>query len=71
MDGTGFYHFAMKCALGHKDYFSDLIEPNAERLQMYENEALESLERQRKIEASDEVGFDEYLQKYFSEQGCC
>lgn len=70
-DGTGFYHFAMKCALGHKDYFSDLIEPNAERLQMYENEALESLERQRKIEASDEVGFDEYLQKYFSEQGCC
>lgn len=70
-DGTGFFHFAMKCALGHKDYFSDLIEPNAERLQMYENEALESLERQRKIEESDEVGFDEYLQKYFSEQGCC
>lgn len=70
-DGTGFFHFAMKCALGHKDYFSDLIEPNAERLQMYENEALESLERQRKIEESDEIGFDEYLQKYFSEQGCC
>lgn len=70
-DGTGFFDFAMKCALGHKEYFSDLVNLNDDRLQLYENEAVESLERQRKIEASDEISFDEYLEQYFSEQGCC
>ena len=70
-DGSGFFHFAMKCATGHKEYFSALANLEGERLQLYENEAAESLERQRQIEASDEVSFDEYLQQYFSSQGCC
>jgi len=70
LDGTGFFHFAMKCALGHKEYFSDLIHLTEDRLRLYENEAVESLERQRQIEAADEVSFDEYLEQYFSEQGC-
>ncbi len=70
-DGTGFYHFAMKCALGHKEYFADLAKMSADRLQLYQNEAVESMERQREIEAADVIDFDEYLQQYFSEQGCC
>ena len=61
----------MKCALGHKEYFSELEELSSNRLELYAKEATESIERQRKIEASDEISFDDYLQQYFSEQGCC
>jgi len=70
-DGTGFFHFAMKCALGHKEYFSDLAELGDDRLQLYDEEAVESLQRQKKIEASDVIKFDEYLKQYYSDQGCC
>jgi glutamate--cysteine ligase len=69
-DGTGFYHFAMKCAVGHKEYFSDLVDLDDERLQLYATEAADSLARQRAIEAADQIGFDEYLEQYFSDQGC-
>jgi glutamate--cysteine ligase len=68
--GTGFFDFAMQCAIGHKDYFLALADLNDERLQLYEKEAAESLERQRAIEASDDVSFDEFLDQYFSDQGC-
>jgi glutamate--cysteine ligase len=68
---TGFYHFAMDRALGHKEYFSELAELGKERLALYEDEASSSIQRQREIEAGDEIGFDEYLEQYFSEQGCC
>jgi glutamate--cysteine ligase len=70
-DGTGFFHFAMKCALGHKEYFADLAALTDDQLHLYEDEASESIRRQQEIEASDEVSFDEYLLQYFSEQGCC
>jgi glutamate--cysteine ligase len=70
LDGTGFFHFAMKCALGHKEYFSDLVQLTEDRLRLYENEVVESVERNRNIEAADEISFDEYLEKYYSEQGC-
>lgn len=70
-DGMGFFHFAMKCALGHKEYFADLAELSEARMQIYEHEVIESIERQRKIEASDKISFDEYLQQYYSEHGCC
>jgi len=68
---TGFFHFAMQCALGHKSYFAEIEGLSEERLQIYTSEATESVERQREIEASDEISFDEYLEQYFSEQGCC
>ncbi len=70
-DGTGFFQFALKCAVGHKGYFSELVQLDGERLQFYETEAAESLERQIEIESADQVSFDEYLARYFSEQGCC
>ena len=70
-DDVGFFHFAMDCAVGHKAYFSELAALDDDRLLVYEREAEASIERQRAIEASDEIGFDEYLQRYFSEQGCC
>lgn len=69
--GTGFFHFAMKSAVGHKEYFAALEKPGDDRLKMYEQEVRESLERQRAVEQADEMGFDAYLEKYFSDQGCC
>ncbi len=68
---TGFYHFAMERALGHKDYFLDLEPLSDDRLAIYEEEAADSIERQNNIEAADEMSFDEYLEQYFSEDGCC
>ena len=68
---TGFFHFAIETARGHKEYFSEL-EPLADkRLQIYTDEARQSIEKQMQIEASDDMNFDEYLRQYFSEQGCC
>ncbi|MGI9261800.1 MAG: glutamate--cysteine ligase [Woeseiaceae bacterium] len=69
-NGTGFYHFAMEQARGHKAYFQSLASLEAERLQVYTNEAADSIEKQKQIEQSDEISFDEYLEKYYSEQGC-
>jgi glutamate--cysteine ligase len=68
--GAGFYHFAMERALGHKDYFLDLEPLSGDRLAIYADEAKSSIERQQSIEAADEISFDEYLEQYFSEDGC-
>lgn len=67
---TGFYHFAMEQARGHKNYFKSLAALDKERLQIYTAEAAESIAKQKQIEESDEISFDEYLEKYYSEQGC-
>jgi glutamate--cysteine ligase len=69
--GTGFYHFAMNSAVGHKEYFAALAALEDDRLKVYTDEAAASVQRQREVEASDEIGFDDYLKQYFSEQGCC
>ena len=70
-NNVGFFHFAMDCALGHKEYFSDLAALDKDRLALYEDEAAASIARQRDIEAADDIDFDEYLRRYYSEQGCC
>jgi glutamate--cysteine ligase len=69
-NGTGFYHFAMGQAVGHKEYFAALAPLEDERQAIYVDEAEASLRRQAEIEASDTMSFDEYLEQYYSEQGC-
>jgi len=69
--GLGFFEFALESARGHKEYFAALAPLDGDRLRIYEDEAVASIERQRQIEASDTMNFDDYLEKYFSEQGCC
>lgn len=66
----GFYHFAMERARGHKEYFSSLTDLDDERLHLYTDEANASLARQAEVEQSDEISFDEYLERYYSDQGC-
>jgi len=67
---TGFYHFAMERARGHKAYFQSLASLEEQRLQIYTTEAADSLAKQKQIEDADQISFDEYLEKYYSEQGC-
>jgi glutamate--cysteine ligase len=70
-NGVGFYHFAMAQAERHRDYFQSLEGLEPARLDVYTKEAETSHVRQREIEAADVMTFDDYLAKYFSEQGCC
>ena len=67
---AGFFQFAMNSAHGHKEYFSSLVSLEKERLEIYENEASQSIERQSEIEARDEVSFEDYLANYYSQDGC-
>lgn len=64
--GCGFFEFAMQAARGHKDYFQALAPLNAERLRHFEVEAGDSHRRQKDIEDSDTLSFEEYLANYFS-----
>jgi len=69
-NGTGFYHFAMAMAQGHKEYFAALTALEDERLSLYTEEATASLRRQKEIEDADDISFDEYIERYYSDQGC-
>ncbi|HEX5764693.1 MAG TPA: glutamate--cysteine ligase [Woeseiaceae bacterium] len=63
---SGFFAFAMDAARGHKEYFSALVSPNPDHLQHLEFEALDSHRRQKEIENSDTLSFEEYLANYFA-----
>jgi len=64
--GSGFFEFAMQAARGHKEYFQALASVDAERLQHFENEAQDSHRRQKEIEDSDRLSFEQYLANYFA-----
>lgn len=68
---NGFFHFAMDMARSHKDYFAALEPLAGEPLALYTEEAQSSLQRQHEIELADTMSFDQYLQQYFTDQGCC
>jgi glutamate--cysteine ligase len=61
-----FFNFALRMSKVHQAYFKDLFSPNPARQQEFAAEAAESLERQKRIEATDTLSFDEYLHRYFS-----
>jgi glutamate--cysteine ligase len=63
---ASFFEFAMACAVGHKQYFADLVALSTGRQQEFVSEADESLIRQREIEAADNISLDEYLERWFS-----
>ena len=63
---TGFFRFGLQMAKAHRDYFASIAQPNKAAMQDFRDEAQESLQRQRDIEASDSVGLDQYLSEYFA-----
>ena len=65
--GESFFDLALRMSAAHKAYFLDLYPPNEERLREFRAEAEESLEAQRRIEASDTGTFAQYLKRYFAD----
>jgi glutamate--cysteine ligase len=64
--GSGFFEFALQAARGHREYFQALAVVNTERLRHFESEASDSHRRQREIEDSDTLTFEQYLANYFA-----
>jgi len=65
---SSFFEFAMECAVGHKQYFADLVALAPERQEEFAREAVVSLRRQREIEASDTISLDDYLKRWFADE---
>lgn len=61
-----FFAFALRMSREHKAYFLGLYPPNEARQDEFTAEAEESLREQSRIESSDTLGFDEYLERYFA-----
>jgi glutamate--cysteine ligase len=64
--GESFFEFALRMSAQHKAYFLDLHSPNESRQDEFAREAAASAVEQARIEASDAIGFDEYLARYFA-----
>lgn len=61
-----FFEFVMQASRGHRDYFASIAPIPAARREELERESVDSIERQADIEASDTLGFDQYLARYFA-----
>jgi glutamate--cysteine ligase len=62
----GFFQFAQRVSEAHRDHFLSRPLP-AESRDLFERLREESLRRQAEIEAGDDMGFDEFLERYFSQ----
>ena len=63
-----FFEFGINFARAHRDYFAS-IEPLQRRAaENFGREVTSSIERQREIEAADDVSLDEYLSSYFADE---
>lgn len=64
--GEGFYHHAKRKSLHHYQYYKthDLSQ---DKIDFFQQLASESLHKQKQIEASDKISFDEYLENYFNQ----
>ncbi len=64
--GESFFEFAQRMSKQHQRYFNQL--ESLEDQYLLEQEAGDSWRRQREIEASDSMSFDEFLSDYFAQQ---
>ncbi len=62
----GFFHFARRMSLEHHSYFNTLT-LTKDRQHLFEQAANDSIAQQLRIEAEDNIGFDEYLRHYFAQ----
>ncbi len=63
--GESFFDLALRMSGLHRRYCLDLQTPDESRQAVFAQEAAESLEKQRAIEAADREPFEVYLEKYF------
>ncbi len=64
--GEGFFHFAQRLSHQHHEYYRGL-RLDAEREAFFRREAALSRQLQSEIEASDKIGFDQFLAEYFAQ----
>ena len=65
-DHESFHRFAERMSRQHFHYYKNLqLQPEQE--QFYINEAAQSVQRQKAIEAADNMSFEEFLQEYFAQ----
>lgn len=64
--GTSFFEFALGMAKCHRDYFASITPLRAAQEDNLSSEATDSINRQKDIEAADEISLDEYLRRYFT-----
>ncbi|MBE9559812.1 MAG: glutamate--cysteine ligase, partial [Proteobacteria bacterium] len=63
----GFFHHAQRMSKHHYHYYkTHALSEN--KIQFFEDAAKESLEKQQRIEADDNISFDDFLQNYFDEE---
>ncbi len=64
--GESFFQFALDRSEKHENFFKQASMPT-DRKAYFENVARDSLQRQREIEATDDMPFEQYLEKYFAQ----
>ncbi|MCG8371575.1 MAG: glutamate--cysteine ligase, partial [Proteobacteria bacterium] len=62
---SSFFEFALETARRHRDYFGSIAPLRETQERLLSEEAAASVERQRTVEASDDISLDDYLQRYF------
>ena len=65
-DHESFHRFAERMSRQHFHYYKNLQLP-PEQEQFYINEAAQSIQRQKAIEAADNMSFEEFLEEYFAQ----
>jgi glutamate--cysteine ligase len=63
--GSSFFDFALETAVRHRDYFASITPLSGARRAVLSDETAASVQRQKDIEAADEISLDDYLQSYF------
>lgn len=64
-NGESFFEYARRTSERHREHFLSL-ELSAEREGLFERLVGESKQRRQELEDTDEIGFDEFLARYFS-----
>ena len=64
--GSSFFEYSLNTAKKHSEYFASITPLDEHRAAEFEQEARDSIRRQLAIEASDDIGLDEYLRRYLS-----
>ena len=66
--GDSFFEYAISMARSHRDYFASITPMSEQRHEEFLQEAEQSLARQRDIEESDSISFEEYLAHYYANE---
>ena len=68
MDDAGeeFYHFALRKSREHQQWFAERPLEDDKR-KRFEAMALESIDKQKAIEAADDIPFETFLENYFAQ----